>query len=164
MTSGNLPPDSSISKEVNDEIQTYFNTYADAFSSYDFKAIRDMWSLPCLVTSNKRSLAFSDPEDFLENLQKLETFGKSVGMTRMQKIVIAQYEIAPETVSATTKDTIFNKDDEAIVSWEQTYILQRIDGVWKAIATITTGEVTSWAAMGSKLAVKKASSDNIYLD
>ncbi|ACT58067.1 hypothetical protein [Hirschia baltica] len=164
MTTGNLPTNSSISKEVNDEIQTYFNDYADAFASYDFKAIRNMWSLPCLVTSNKRNLAFSDPTEFLESLTKLGTFGKSVGMTKMQKIVVENCEIAPETVSAITKDTIFNQDGEVIVSWEQTYILQRIDNQWKAIATISTGEVTSWAAMGSKLAVKAASSDNIYID
>ncbi|MFC7291955.1 hypothetical protein [Hirschia litorea] len=164
MTTDNTPQTPTISTKLENEIQDYFNRYAEAFSKFDFQTVSKMWSLPCLVTSNKNSLSFTDRKVFEENLNKMGNFGKSVGITLVQKIVFEIFQIAPETLSVRTRDTSFNKDGEAIVGWEQTYILQHIDDQWKAIATVASGEVTSWAAKDTPLAPKIASSDNILLD
>ncbi len=158
------PATSLNSGKLKNDIQNYFNAYADAFSKYDFKKVSKMWALPCLVTSNRKSLAFTDIKAFEEGLETMGEFGKSVGITTVQKIVSEIFKIAPDTLSVRTRDTSFNKDGDAIVGWEQTYILQYIDDQWKAIATVASGEVTSWAAKDSPLAPKIATSDNILID
>lgn len=164
MTEAKIPNGSLITPEVKTEIHSFFDKYALAFSNYDLETISNLWSFPCLISSNEQSLPFFDKVEFTANLKKLCDFYKSVGMEKAQKVVLDIQPMTSNSVSAKTRDTAFNKDGDAIVSWEQAYVLHFEGGEWKALTTLADGEVTTWAAKGTPLAARPASSDNLYLD
>lgn len=164
MTDINSEKDNLVSDETRKEISDFFKTYARAFSEYDLKKISSLWALPCIVISNEVSVSFSTAAEYEENLEKLCKFYRSVSMAEANKIVLDVSYLTSTTVSARTQDTAFNSDGEAIVSWQQAYVLQRFESGWKAMMTVADGEVTTWAAKDTPLAAKPATSDNVYLD
>lgn len=157
-------PETLISDETKIEIQDYFNRYAAALSGYDSKKLSELWAIPCLIISNGNRASFTDLDTFTTSLEQLNNFYRSLAMKQIQKTVSDISALSTTTLSIKTIDTAYGADGEAIVSWEQSYVLQREEDQWKAIMTIADGEVTTWAAKDTELAEKPASSDNLYLD
>ena len=48
-------------------------------------------------------------------------------------------------------DAMFTEDGTEIAYWQAAYVLQRVDGVWKAVMAVADGETEAWAARGTPL-------------
>ena len=57
----------------------------------------------------------------------------------------------PETVSMTVADQMLTKDGAVIVEWQAAYVLQLIDGKWRAVMALADGEVSAWEKRGTPL-------------
>jgi len=48
-------------------------------------------------------------------------------------------------------DVMSTANGDEIASWQAAYVLQRVNGAWKAVMAVADGETDAWAARGTPL-------------
>lgn len=133
------------------ELGAWCQSYVTAFSNYDTPGISSHWTFPALIVSSGRSLTFKSAEHFDQNTSALLDFYKVQKVDRAVRSVIEYLEMNPETVSMTVADQMLTKDGAVIVEWQAAYVLQLIDGKWRAVMALADGEVSAWEKRGTPL-------------
>ena len=72
-------------------------------------------------------------------------------MERAEKNLLTVNALYPGIVIVRTEDTLFDKDDVLITSWEHVYLLRQTGARWRAIAAIADGEIEAWEKRGTPL-------------
>lgn len=142
---------SSALSELREQLEAWCQSYVAAFSAYDPDAIAAHWSFPALTTQAGRSFAFKSAEHFAKNTGLLLGFYSGQDVAKVERSVVDCQLLHRDAVSMTVADKMFTPDGGAIVSWQAAYVLQRIDGEWKAVMAVADGETEAWAARGTPL-------------
>ena len=122
-----------------------------AFESYNAEAIASHWTFPALTTQAGRSFTFKSAEHFAKNTGLLLGFYKAQAVQSVERRVIDLLNMGAGAVSMTVQDRMLDANGQEIAAWQAAYVLQRVDGAWKAVAAIADGEVDAWAARGTPL-------------
>lgn len=133
------------------DLEAWCQSYVTAFESYDAEAIAAHWTFPALTTQSGKSFAFKSEEHFAKNTGLLLGFYQAHNVTRVERRVVDLLKMSPEAVSMTVQDRMLDADGSEIAAWQAAYIVQRVDGTWKAVAAVADGEVAAWAARGTPL-------------
>ena len=122
-----------------------------AFESYDAEAIASHWTFPALTTQASRSFTFKSAEHFAKNTGLLLGFYKAQGVHSVERRVIDLLNMSATAVSMTVQDRMLDDKGQEIAGWHAAYVLQHVDGAWRAVAAVADGEVEAWAARGTPL-------------
>jgi len=133
------------------DIEAWCASYVKAFSSYDPQAIAAHWTFPALILSSGRSIGFKSAEQFTKNTDALLGFYKVHKVDRALRSLVDCMLLNEETVSITVDDQMVEADGSVIVSWQAAYVLQRLDGEWRAVCALADGELAAWAERGTPL-------------
>ena len=133
------------------ELDAWCQAYVGAFNAYDAAAIAAHWTFPALILSAGRSLAFASPAPFNRNTSALLEFYKRQNVKTAVRTLREHMMLDAHTASITVADNMRDSSDVEIVSWQAAYVLQRIDGAWRAAVALADGEVAAWAARGTPL-------------
>ncbi|MFN3211792.1 MAG: hypothetical protein ACE37M_01690 [Henriciella sp.] len=137
--------------DLRSELEAWCRSYVDAFERYDANAIAAHWTFPALTTQAGRSFAFQSEEHFAKNTSRLLGFYQAQHVERVHREVDDILIMGPNAVSMTVSDQMMDAAGAGIASWQAAYVLQRVDGGWKAVAAVADGEVDAWAARGTPL-------------
>ena len=137
--------------DVRADLEAWCRSYVTAFESYDAEAIAGHWTFPALTTQAGRSFTFKSAEHFAKNTGLLLGFYKAQGVKSVERRVVELLHMSAGAVSMTVQDRMMDADGQEIVAWQAAYVLQRVDGTWKAVAAVADGEVDAWAARGTPL-------------
>ena len=137
--------------KLKSELEAWCQSYVTAFSNYDAPGISSHWTFPALIVSSGRSLTFKSAEHFDQNTSALLGFYKTQDVYRAVRSMIDYLPMNPETVSMTVADQMLTKDGAVIVEWQAAYVLQVIDGKWRAVMALADGEVAAWEKRGTPL-------------
>jgi len=133
------------------ELVAWCQSYVSAFNAEDAEAIAAHWTFPALTTQAGRSFTFKSAEHFARNTGSLLGFYRAQDVAKVERSVSACQLLHRDAVSMTVSDTMYTSDGTAIASWQAAYVLQRIDGAWKAVMAVADGETEAWAARGTPL-------------
>lgn len=142
---------SCVLSKLRDEFAAWCASYVRAFEAYDAEAIAAHWTFPALTTQAGRSFTFKSAEHFAKNTGLLLGFYQAQSVTRVEREVMDILEMSPDAVSVTVQDKMLDAAGGQIVSWQAAYVMQRIEGTWRAVAAVADGEVAAWAARGTPL-------------
>ncbi len=137
--------------DLREELQAWCQSYVTAFSAYDAEAISAHWTFPAVIAGSGRSLSFKSAEHFNKNTENLLGFYKVQRVDHARRSVINHLPMNSETVAMTVSDEMVDPEGNVIVGWQAAYVLQRINGEWKAVMALADGEVSAWAAIGASL-------------
>lgn len=133
------------------ELGAWCQSYVTAFSNYDALGISSHWTFPALIVSSGRSLVFKSAEHFDQNTSALLGFYETQNVERAVRSVIDYLPLNAETVSMTVADQMLAPDGSVIVEWQAAYVLQLIDGKWRAVMALADGELEAWGKRGTPL-------------
>jgi len=133
------------------ELDAWCQSYVAAFNDEDADAIAAHWTFPAVTTQKGRSFAFKSEEHFAENTGLLLGFYRAHRVHRVERRIQDVLALHQNAVSMTVADAMFTEDGTEIVHWQAAYVLQRIDGQWKAVMAVADGETDAWAARGTPL-------------
>ncbi|MDG1825712.1 MAG: hypothetical protein P8H62_05525 [Henriciella sp.] len=136
---------------LRDELEAWCQSYVTAFSAYDAPAISSHWTFPAVIAQSGRSLSFKSAEHFDQNTSALLGFYKAQDVDKAVRTVVDFLPMNDETVAMTVADKMLTPKGEIIVEWQAAYVLQRIDGKWRAVMALADGEVSAWANRGTPL-------------
>lgn len=137
--------------DLRSELEAWCQSYVAAFSGYDAEAIAGHWTFPALTTQAGRSFSFKSEEHFAKNTGHLLGFYRNQNVAKVERAVIDCQLLHTDAVSMTVSDAMFTPDGDEIANWQAAYVLQRIDGAWKAVMAVADGETEAWAARGTPL-------------
>ena len=133
------------------ELDAWCQSYVAAFNKEDADAIAAHWTFPAVTTQKGRSFAFKSAEHFAKNTGLLLGFYRAQRVHRVERRIEDVLSLHRDAVSMTVADAKFTDDGTEIVHWQAAYVLQRIDGQWKAVMAVADGETDAWAAHGTPL-------------
>lgn len=133
------------------DLEAWCRSYVTAFESYDAEAIAAHWTFPALTTQAGRSFTFKSEEHFAKNTGLLLGFYQAQNVARVERRVVDLLQMSPDAVSMTVRDRMLDAQGYEIAAWQAAYVIQRVDGTWKAVAAVADGEVEAWAARGTPL-------------
>ena len=137
--------------DLREDLEAWCRSYVAAFESYDAEAIASHWTFPALTTQAGRSFTFKSAEHFAKNTGLLLGFYKAQAVESVERRVVDLLSMSADAVSMTVQDRMLRGDGQEIATWQAAYVLQRVDGAWKAVAAVADGEVDAWAARGTPL-------------
>lgn len=137
--------------DLRSELEAWCRSYVAAFERYEAEAIASHWTFPALTTQAGRSFSFKSEEHLAKNTGRLLGFYQAQHVERVHREVVDILIMGPNAVSMTVKDQMTDAAGGEIASWQAAYVLQRVDGNWKAVAAVADGEVDAWAARGTPL-------------
>lgn len=118
---------------------------------YDPGGIAAHWTFPALTTQAGRSYVFKSDEHFAKNTTRLLDFYREQGVARVERTLIECHFLHRNTASMIVADIMKTEVGDEIASWQAAYVLQRVDGAWKAVMAVADGETEAWAARGTPL-------------
>ena len=131
--------------------RVYFQKYDSTFSSFDIKAITNLWAFPAFITTPSISVCFQDIPSFEENTKGLCDFYRSQGVTKTRKTVSGFDLMFDGIASVRTIDQLYNSENDLIAEWEHSYLIRQTENGIRAIVAIADGELQAWAARGTPL-------------
>jgi ketosteroid isomerase-like protein len=137
--------------DLKTDLDAWCQSYVAAFNSEDAEAIAAHWTFPAVTTQKGRSYAFKSADHFAKNTSLLLGFYRAQRVDRVARRIVDVLALHQDAVSLTVADAMFTDDGTEIVHWQAAYVLQRIDGNWKAVMAVADGETEAWAARGTPL-------------
>lgn len=137
--------------DLRQQLEAWCQSYVAAFVAYDPEAIAAHWSFPALTTQAGRSFAFKSSEHFAKNTGFLLGFYRDQDVAKVERSVTECHMLHRDAVSMIVSDTMYLSDGTSIARWQAAYVLQRVDGAWKAVMAVADGETEAWAARGTPL-------------
>ena len=136
---------------VADEVAAWCQSYVEAFSAFDIDAIGGHWIFPALILQSGRTLAFDSVERFSKNTSGLLGFYEHHGVDRAERDLVDHLVLSPDAVSITVFDKMIDAAGKTIVTWQAAYVLQSVQGNWRAAVALADRELAAWAARGTPL-------------
>ncbi len=133
------------------ELADWCQSYVAAFNREDADAIAAHWSFPALTTQAGRAFTFKSAAHFAKNTGTLLGFYRRQNVERVERQLVAAHRLHRDTASMIVDDVMYAPDGAAIARWQAAYVLQRVDGAWKAVMAVADGETEAWAARGTPL-------------
>ncbi len=133
------------------ELNAWCRSYVAAFNAEDAEAIAAHWTFPALTTQAGRSFTFKSAEQFAGNTGKLLGFYRAQLVDRVEREVIECHAMHRDAVAMTVSDVMYTAEGDKIASWQAAYVLQRVQGDWKAGMAVADGETEAWATRGTPL-------------
>ncbi|MEL7540408.1 MAG: hypothetical protein AAGJ51_05855 [Pseudomonadota bacterium] len=133
------------------ELENWCRSYIGAFADYDAVGISQHWTFPALTTQAGRSFVFKSDEHFAKNTARLLEFYRSQAVARVEREVVDCGLLHQDVASMVVADVMLTERNDPIASWQAAYVLQRVDGAWKAVMAVADGEINAWAARGTPL-------------
>lgn len=133
------------------ELADWCQSYVSAFEAYDAAAIAKHWSFPALTTQSGRSFSFKTDEHFAKNTDRLLGFYRAQDVARVERTIVDCQTLHRGTASMIVSDVMCTASGDPIATWQAAYVLQRVDGTWRAVMAIADGETEAWAARGTPL-------------
>ena len=143
-----------MTQDVNDleaELTHWCQSYVTAFSAYDAVAIAEHWAFPSLIIHEGGRAVFKTAEHFSKNTAMLLSFYERQGVARAERTLLSLQELGAGAVSMRVWDVMLDSASETITQWEAAYLLQRIDGNWRAVCAAADGEAAAWRSRGTPL-------------
>lgn len=137
--------------DLQTELDDWCQSYVTAFSAYDADGIAAHWTFPAVILQSGRSMTFKSAEHFSKNTGMLLGFYKVHAVDRAIRSVVDCFAMNDETVAMTVADKMVTATGDVIVTWQAAYVLQRIDGKWRAVMAQADGELSAWAERGTPL-------------
>jgi|GEM_PF-1029954 len=142
---------SSALTDLDAELSAWCQSYVDAFNTEDASAIAAHWTFPALSTQAGRSFTFKSEEHFAKNTEILLGFYQAQSVHRVERALVSAQRLHRDTASMIVSDVMYTADGQEIAHWQAAYVLQRVDGTWKAVMAVADGETEAWAARGTPL-------------
>jgi len=133
------------------ELSEWCQSYVTAFSAYDVSGIEDHWAFPALIIHGRTRMVFKSAEHFSRNTSALLSFYKRQGVVRADRKLVSCLMMNSDVAAMTVSDRMIDAAEQEIVSWRAAYVLQRIDGGWRAVSAVADGEGAAWKARGTPL-------------
>lgn len=137
--------------ELEAALKAWCASYIDAFMAWDAAAIAAHWTYPALVTQTGQSFTFKSADHFTKNTERLLSFYKGEDVARVTRQLGSSQALPGQSAAIIAADEMFTEDGTRMIGWQSFYVLQRIDGHWKAVMAVADGESEAWAARGSVL-------------
>ena len=141
------------SSELSKDLSGWCQSYVAAFSGYDASGIIAHWAFPALILNEGARIVFKSADQFLRNTDMLLSFYERQGIARAERRLLACFEMSASAASMRVHDVMLDRESSVIAEWEASYLLQRIDGAWKAVFAVADGEAAVWKALGTPLGV-----------
>lgn len=132
-------------------LEDWCASYVAAFESYDASAIGRHWAFPAMILQGEKRLIFDSADRFNANTSMLLKFYQAQNVKRVVRRVVSVMEMGASAASMVVADEMRTADEQPIVNWQAAYVMQRIDGAYRAVAAAAEGEVSAWAARGTPL-------------
>ncbi|CAN5257272.1 hypothetical protein BH10PSE12_BH10PSE12_05440 [soil metagenome] len=134
---------------LQDEIETFFVGYVDAFARNDAAALTELWDLVGLFPSPTGNFAM-ERQAFGAHCVTLMDFYREQGVVQTVGALMSSAELFPNVAEARMDYRMLGEGDELIAQWEHVYILRRTDR-WRVSLTIADDEMAAWAARAAQL-------------
>lgn len=142
---------SSALTDLRRELEAWCQSYVGAFNAGEADAIAGHWSFPALTTQAGRSFAFKSAEHFAKNTDRLLGFYRAQHVDRVERALVECHMLHENAAAMTVSDVMYSPTSEIIARWQAAYVLQRVQGAWKAVMAVADGETEAWAARGTPL-------------
>ncbi|MEO0608648.1 MAG: hypothetical protein AAFY82_10485 [Pseudomonadota bacterium] len=137
--------------DLETELTAWCASYLEAIHAWDAAAVAAHWTYPALTTQAGQSFTFKSVDHFTKNTERLLSFYQSQTVARVTRQLVSAQALHDQAAIITTSDAMFTADEARIAGWQAAYVLQRIDGDWKAVMGVADGESEAWAALGTRL-------------
>ena len=137
--------------DLQSDLASWCQSYVTAFNNGDAEAIASHWTFPALTTQAGRSFSFKSAEHFVRNTKILLGFYEAQGAYRVVRELVSYTPLYEGVAAMTVSDVMFDKDGGEIAGWDAAYVLQRVEGAWRAVMAVADGETQAWAARGTPL-------------
>ena len=134
---------------LQDEIESFFHEYVDAFARSDADALSDLWDAVGLFPSPTGNFAMERPA-FRDHCVLLMNFYRRQGVTRPEGKLLSATELFPNVAEARMAYRMLGGGGEVVAAWDHVYILRRNER-WRVSLTIADGEMAEWAAKGAQI-------------
>ncbi len=119
--------------------------------AWDADAIARHWTFPALTTQAGRSFSFKSAEHFAKNTKLLIGFYQAQDVARVTRDLVSSQMLHANAAAMVVSDQMYTADGSTIAGWQAAYVLQRVEGSWKAVMAVADGETEAWAARGTPL-------------
>ncbi|MCR9079932.1 MAG: hypothetical protein NXH78_12625 [Hyphomonadaceae bacterium] len=137
--------------DLRTELEAWCLSYVAAFNAENAESIAAHWSFPALTTQVGRSFTFKSEEHFARNTDVLLGFYRAQNVDRVERALVECHLLHRDAASMVVSDAMYGADGTQIASWQAAYVLQRVNGAWRAVMAVADGETEAWAARGTPL-------------
>ncbi|MEO1552499.1 MAG: hypothetical protein AAFR82_01095 [Pseudomonadota bacterium] len=133
------------------ELDAWCQSYVSAFDAYNAARISAHWTFPALTTQAGRSFVFKSEAHFTSNTGRLLEFYRAQSVARVDRKLVECNLLHRGAASMIVADAMYTQSGDQIAHWQAAYVLQRVEGAWKAVMAVADGETEAWAARGTPL-------------
>lgn len=127
---------------VQNELETFFASYVEAFARDDAEALSQLWDPVGLFPLATGNFSMERPA-FRAHCVKLMGFYRRQGVVKPVGKLLSATELFPNVAEARMAYQMLGEGDAVIAEWEHIYILRRHEQ-WRVSLTIADGEMAAW--------------------
>lgn len=125
-------------------IEPFFQRYADAYSNYQLSPLLELVSLPCMLLADESKLMFSEPESLRQYFaQQFEQY-RQVGVSRVSFRLQSQVRLSESLRFVSLYWYFYGKGDQVLFTCHTSYTLQSQQGDWQLVALVTDDEQAAY--------------------
>lgn len=131
-------------------LRSFMQDYFRAMNAEDSSAIVEFVHFPFELKTKGKKLKLRDGADAVEAYSALKRIHAMRGVKRVYREVAMVHVTNMTEALVNVQETAVNASNEAIVSWQTSYLLARPNGVWRLTHMNSTNQDEAWAKRGEK--------------
>lgn len=132
-----------IEKEIDmkkiEEIINLFYKYCTLYTSFNVKALVDLYDYPCLVIEEGNSVIIPDSESAMITFESILNVYKQVKLVKIDFEILQYNLLSPNILSLSIEWIFYNSVSSHDARFKMSYILQQKQQNWKIITAVRSG-------------------------
>jgi hypothetical protein len=130
-------------------IEPFFQRYADAYSRYQLPPLLELVSLPCLLLADESKIMFSEPESLRQYFEQQFEQYRQVGVARADFRLQSQVRLSESLRFVSLYWYFYGNGDQVLFTCHTSYTLQSQQGIWQLVALLTDDEQAAYQRVRS---------------
>lgn len=122
------------------DVETFLNRYAQAYSEYDQAAVAVLFALPCLLLADDNRMLITDDCSLQRHLAFQFELYRSIGTTQISPQIQHQVRLSDNMVFVSVHWFFFGKQQQPLFNCHTSYTLQYKDADWHIVTIVTDDE------------------------
>lgn len=130
-------------------IEPFFQRYANAYSNYDLSPLLELVSLPCMLLADENKTVFSEQQNLRQHFEQQFEQYRQIGVSRVSFRLQSQVRLSENLRFVSLYWYFHGKDDKVLFTCHTSYTLQSRHDSWGLVAIITDDEQAAYQRVRS---------------
>ncbi|MDX3773732.1 DUF4440 domain-containing protein [Chromatiaceae bacterium AAb-1] len=126
------------------DVDSFFQQYAAAYSSYDSTVLTELFSLPCLLLADEHKSLLTDEDLLARHIEHQFAQYRKLNVVRVSFRVQNQVRLADNMAFVSLYWRFLDAQEQILFTCHASYTLQMKDQQWYLVAIVTDDESAAY--------------------